>query len=134
MNGKYIVVKADGSIEIGAGEGKVPLAFMQEKVGGLIERIPLPFETTIDLWCDEEGWFFKKYKENVMVSDYLNRVWSSDDFIMGDVLILHIMGDVLILGHDGENTVWLTDEEADKILKSITGMGLVWYRCIENAK
>ena len=49
MNGKYIIVKADGSIAIGAGEGKVPLAFMQEKVGGLIERIPLPFETTIDL-------------------------------------------------------------------------------------
>ena len=103
MNGKYIVVKADGSIEIGAGEGKVSLAFMQEKVGRLIERIPLPFETTIDLWCDEEGWFFKKYKENVMVSDYLNRVWHCGDYY-------HIKGDVLILGHDGEDIVWLTDE------------------------
>ena len=116
MNGKYIVVKADGSIEIGAGEGKVPLAFMQEKVGGLIERIPLPFETTIDLWCDEEG-LFKEYKENVIVSNYLNRVWSSDDFF-------HINGDVLILGHDGENTVWLTDEEADKIFKALTGIAM----------
>ena len=130
MNGKYIVVKADGSIKIGAGEDKVSLAFMQEKVGGLIERIPLPFETTIDLWCDEEGWFFKKYKENVMASNYLNYVWNSNR----SVDYFHIKGDVLILGHDGENTVWLTDEEADKILKSITGMGLVWYRCIENAK
>ena len=126
MNGKYIVVNADGSIEIGAGEGKVPLAFMQEKVGGLIERIPLPFETTIDLWCDEEG-LFKDYKENEDVSDYLNYVWHRDNYY-------HIKGDVLILGHDDENTVWLTDEEANKILKSITGMGLVWYRCIENAK
>ena len=126
MNGKYIVVKADGSIEIGTGEGKVPLAFMQEKVGGLIERIPLPFETTIDLWCDDEG-LFKDYNENVMVSNYLNRVWNCGDYY-------YIKGDVLILGHDGEDTVWLTDEEADKILKSITGMGLVWYRCIENAK
>ena len=114
MNGKYIVVKADGSIEIGAGEGKVTLAFMQEKVGGLIERIPLPFETTIDLWCDDEG-LFKDYKENVMVSDYLNRVWSSDDFF-------HIMGDVLILGHDGENTVWLTDEEANWIYNELKGI------------
>ena len=129
MNGKYIVVKADGSIEIGAGEGKVSLAFMQEKVGGLIERIPLPFETTIDLWCDDEG-LFKDYKENEDVSDYLNYVWDSNR----SVDYFHIKGDVLILGHDGENTVWLTDEEADKILKSITGMGLVWYRCIENAK
>ena len=128
MNGKYIVVKADGSIEIGAGEGKVPLAFMQEKVGGLIERIPLPFETTIDLWCDDEG-LFKDYKENEYVSDYLNHVWHRDNYYH-----YHIKGDVLILGHDGENTVWLTDEEAEKILKSITGMGLVWYRCIENAK
>lgn len=126
MNGKYIVVKADGSIEIGAGEGKVPLAFMQEKVGGLIERIPLPFETTIDLWCDDE-WLFKDYKENEDVSDYLNYMWHRDNYY-------HIKGDVLILGHDDDNTVWLTDEEADKILKSITGMGLVWYRCIENAK
>ena len=114
MNGKYIVVKADGSIEIGAGEGKVSLAFMQEKVGGSIERIPLPFETTIDLWCDEEG-LFKDYKENEYVSDYLNRVWSSDDFF-------HIMGDVLILGHDGENTVWLTDEEANWIYNELKGI------------
>ena len=76
MNGKYIVVKADGTIEVGAGEGDVSLAFMQEKVGGLIERIPLPFETTIDLWCDEEG-LLKDYKENVDVSDYLNYVMQS---------------------------------------------------------
>ena len=126
MNGKYIVAKADGTIEVGAGEGDVSLAFMQEKVGGLIERIPLPFETTIDLWCDDEG-LFKDYKENEDVSNYLNYVWHRDNYY-------HIKGDVLILGHDDENTVWLTDEEADKILKEITGMGLVWYRCIENAK
>lgn len=126
MNGKYIVAKADGTIEVGAGEGDVSLAFMQEKVGGSIERIPLPFETTIDLWCDEEG-LLKDYKENEDVSDYLNYVWHRDNYY-------HIKGDVLILGHDDENTVWLTDEEANKILKSITGMGLVWYRCIENAK
>ena len=114
MNGKYIVVKADGSIEIGTGEGKVTLAFMQEKVGGLIERIPLPFETTIDLWCDEEG-LFKDYKENMMVSDYLNRVWDCGDFY-------HIMGDVLILGHDDGNTVWLTDEEANWIYNELNGI------------
>lgn len=126
MNGKYIVVKADGTIEVGTGEGDVSLAFMQEKVGGLIERIPLPFETTIDLWCDEEG-LFKDYKENEDVSDYLNYVWHRDNYY-------HIKGDVLILGHNDENTVWLTDEEANKILKAITGMGLVWYRCIKNAK
>ena len=126
MNGKYIVAKADGTIEVGAGEGDVSLAFMQEKVGGSIERIPLPFETTIDLWCDEEG-LFKDYKENEDVSDYLNFVWHRDDYY-------HIKGDVLILGHDDDNTVWLTDEEANKILKAITGMGLVSYRCIENAK
>ena len=126
MNGKYIVAKADGTIEVRAGEGDVSLAFMQEKVGGSIERIPLPFETTIDLWCDEEG-LFKDYKENEDVSDYLNYVWHRGDYY-------HIKGDVLILGHDDDNTVWLTDEEADKILKEITGMGLVWYRCIENAK
>ena len=70
MNGKYIIVKADGSIAIGAGEGKVTLAFMQEKVGGLIEKIPLPFETTIDLWCDEEG-LFKDYKENIGLTEAL---------------------------------------------------------------
>ena len=116
MNGKYIVVKADGSIEIGTGEGKVPLAFMQEKVGGLIERIPLPFETTIDLWCDDEG-LFKDYKENVMVSDYLNRVWNCGDYY-------HIMGDVLILGNDGADTVWLSDEEANKIFKALTGIAM----------
>ena len=114
MNGKYIVVKADGSIEIGAGEGKVSLAFMQKKVGGLIERIPLPFETTIDLWCDEEG-LFKDYKENVMVSNYLNRVWNcSDDY--------SINGDVLILGHDDDNTVWLTNEEVDWICNELNGI------------
>ena len=116
MNGKYIVAKADGSIEISAGEGKVSLAFMQEKVGGLIERIPLPFETTIDLWCDDEG-LFKDYNENVMVSNYLNRVWNCGDYY-------HIKGDVLILGHDGEDTVWLTDEEADKIFKALTGIAM----------
>ena len=114
MNGKYIVVKADGSIEIGAGEDKVPLAFMQEKVGGLIERIPLPFETTIDLWCDEEG-LFKDYKENVMVSNYLNRVWDCGDYY-------HINGDVLILGHEGENTVWLNKEEANWIWNELNGI------------
>ena len=114
MNGKYIVVKADGSIEIGAGEGKVPLAFMQEKVGGLIERIPLPFETTIDLWCDEEG-LFKDYNDNVMVSNYLNRVWHCDDHF-------HIKGDVLILGHEGEGTVWLTDDEANWIYNELNGI------------
>ena len=116
MNGKYIVVKADGSIEIGAGEGKVPLAFMQEKVGGLIERIPLPFETTIDLWCDDEG-LFKEYKENVIVSNYLNRVWDCGDYY-------HINGDVLIIGHDGdgEDTVWLTDEEANWIYNELNGI------------
>ena len=114
MNGKYIVVKADGSIEIGAGEGKVSLAFMQEKVGGLIERIPLPFETTIDLWCDDEG-LFKDYKENVMVSNYLNRVRNCGDYY-------HIKGDVLILGHDGEDTVWLTDEEANWIYNELNGI------------
>ena len=114
MNGKYIVVKADGSIEIGAGEGKVPLAFMQEKVGGLIERIPLPFETTIDFWCDEE-WLFKDYKENVKVSNYLNRVWHCDDYY-------HIKGNVLILGRDDENTVWLTDEEANWIYNELNGI------------
>ena len=116
MNGKYIVVKADGSIEIGAGEGKVPLAFMQEKVGGLIERIPLPFETTIDLWCDDEG-LFKEYKENVIVSNYLNRVWDCGDYY-------HIKGDVLIIGHDDDNTVWLSDEAADKIFKALTGIAM----------
>ena len=116
MNGKYIVAKADGTIEVGVGEGDVSLAFMQEKVGGLIERIPLPFETTIDLWCDEEG-LFKDYKENAMVSNYLNRVWNCGDYC-------HIKGDVLILGHDDENTVWLTDEEADKIFKSLTGIAM----------
>ena len=116
MKGKYIVAKADGSIEISAGEGKVSLAFMQEKVGGLIERIPLPFETTIDLWCDDEG-LFKDYNENVMVSNYLNRVWNCGDYY-------HIKGDVLILGHDGEDTVWLTDEEADKIFKALTGIAM----------
>ena len=115
MNGKYIIVKADGSIAIGAGEGKVPLAFMQEKVGGLIERIPLPFETTIDLWCDDEG-LFKDYKENVIVSNYLNRVWCGDYY--------HIKGDVLIIGHDDDNTVWLSDEAADKIFKALTGIAM----------
>ena len=114
MKGKYIVVKADGSITIGAGEGKVTLAFMQEKVGGLIERIPLPFETTIDLWCDDEG-LFKDYKENVMVSDYLNRVWHCGDYY-------HIKGDVLILGHDGEDVMWLTDEEANWIYNELNGI------------
>ena len=114
MNGKYIVVKADSSIEIGAGEDKVPLAFMQEKVGGLIERIPLPFETTIDLWCDDEG-LFKDYKENVMVSNYLNRVWHCGDYY-------HINGDVLILGHEGENTVWLNKEEANWIWNELNGI------------
>ena len=114
MNGKYIVVKADGSIEIGAGEDKVSLAFMQEKVGGLIERIPLPFETTIDLWCDDEG-LFKDYKENVMVSNYLNRVWHCGDYY-------HINGDVLILGHEGENTVWLNKEEANWIWNELNGI------------
>ena len=114
MNGKYIVVKADGSIEIGAGEDKVSLAFMQEKVGGFIERIPLPFETTIDLWCDEEG-LFKDYKENVNVSDYLNRVWDCGDYY-------HIKGDVLILCHDGENTVWLNEEEANRIYNELNGI------------
>ena len=113
MNGKYIVVKEDGSIEIGAGEGKVPLAFMQEKVGGSIERIPLPFETTIDLWCDDEG-LFKDYKENVIVSNYLNRVWRGDYY--------HIKGDVLILGHDGEDTVWLNKEEANWIWNELNGI------------
>lgn len=114
MNGKYIVAKADGTIEIGSGEGDVSLAFMQDKVGGSIERIPLPFETTIDLWCDEEG-LFKYYKKNVMVSDYLNRVWNcSDDY--------SINGDVLILGHDCENTVWLTDEEANWIYNELNGI------------
>lgn len=112
MKGKYIVVKADGSIEIGAGEGKVPLAFMQEKVGGLIERIPLPFETTIDLWCDDEG---LDYKENVMVSNYLNRVWHCGDYY-------HIKGNVLILGHDGEDTVWLNKEEANWIWNELKGI------------
>ena len=114
MNGKYIVVKADGSIEIGAGEDKVPIAFMQEKVGGLIERIPLPFETTIDLWCDDEG-LFKDYNENVMVSNYLNRVWNCGDYY-------HIKGDVLILGHDDGNTVWLTDEESNLIYNELNGI------------
>ena len=114
MNGKYIVVKADGSIEIGAGEDKVPLAFMQEKVGGLIERIPLPFETTIDLWCDDEG-LFKDYKENVMVSNYLNCVWNCGDYY-------HIKGDVLILGHDGPDTVWLNKEEANFIWNELNGI------------
>ena len=114
MNGKYIVVKADGSIEIGAGEGKVTLAFMQEKVGGLIERIPLPFETTIDLWCDEEG-LFKDYKENEYVSDYLNHVWNCGDYY-------HINGDVLILGHDCEKTVWLNEEEANWIYNELNGI------------
>ena len=115
MNGKYIIVKADGSIAIGAGEGKVPLAFMQEKVGGSIERIPLPFETTIDLWCDDEG-LFKDYKENVIVSNYLNRVWRGDYY--------HIKGDVLIIRHDDDNTVWLSDEAADKIFKALTGIAM----------
>ena len=110
MNGKYIVVKADGTIDIGTGEGDVSLAFMQEKVGGLIERIPLPFETTIDLWCDDEG-LFKDYKENVKVSNYLHRVWHGDYY--------HIKGDVLILGHDDDNTVWLTNEEVDWICKEL---------------
>ena len=114
MNGKYIVVKADGSIEIGSGEGDVSLAFMQEKVGGSIERIPLPFETTIDLWCDEEG-LFKDYKENEYVSNYLNRVWHCGDYY-------HIKGDVLILGHEDENTVWLTDEEANLIYNELNGI------------
>ena len=114
MNGKYIVVKADGSIEIGAGEGDVSLAFMQEKVGGLIERIPLPFETTIDLWCDDEG-LFKDYKENARVSSYLNRVWHCGDYY-------HIKGDVLILGHDGEDVMWLTDEEANWIYNELNGI------------
>ena len=113
MNGKYIVVKADGSIEVGAGEGDVSLAFMQEKVGGSIERIPLPFETTIDLWCDEEG-LFKDYKENEYVSDYLNRVWHGNYY--------HIKGDVLILGHDGEDTVWLNKEEANWIWNELNGI------------
>ena len=113
MNWKYIVVKADGSIEVGAGEGDVSLAFMQEKVGGSIERIPLPFETTIDLWCDEEG-LFKDYKENEYVSDYLNRVWDGNYY--------HIKGDVLILGHDGEDTVWLNKEEANWIWNELNGI------------
>ena len=108
MKGKYIVVKADGSIEIGAGEGKVPLAFMQEKVGGLIER------TTIDLWYDDEG-LFKDYNENVMVSNYLNRVWNCGDYY-------HIKGDVLILGHDSEDTVWLNKEEANWIWNELNGI------------
>ena len=116
MNGKYIVAKADGTIMTSTGEGKVSLAFMQKKVGGLIERIPLPFETTIDLWCDDEG-LFKDYKENVMVSNYLNRVWHCGDYY-------HIKGDVLILGHDNEDTVWLSDEEADTIFKALTSIAM----------
>lgn len=114
MNGKYIVVKSDGSIEIGAGEGNVKLDFMQEKVGGLITSIPLPFETIMDLWCDDE-YLFKDYKENVIVNNYLNRVWHCDDFY-------HIKGNVLILGHDGEYTVWLTDEEANWIYNELNGI------------
>ena len=114
MNGKYIVAKADGTIEVGAGEGDVSLAFMQEKVGGSIERIPLPFETTIDLWCDDEG-LFKDYNDNVIVSNYLNRVWHCGDYY-------HVKGDVLILGHDDENTVWLTDEESNLIYNELNGI------------
>ena len=113
MNGKYIVAKADGTIMTSTGEGKVSLAFMQERVGGSIERIPLPFETTIDLWCDEEG-LFKDYKGNVIVSNYLNRVWHGNYY--------HIKGDVLILGHDDGNTVWLTDEEANWIYNELNGI------------
>ena len=113
MNGKYIVVKADGSIEIGSGEGDVSLAFMQEKVGGPIERIPLPFETTIDLLFDFEV-LFKDYKFNLIFSNYLNRVWHGNYY--------HIKGDVLILGHDGEDTVWLNKEEANWIWNELNGI------------
>lgn len=115
--GKYIVVKANGQIEIGEGSGDVPLEFMQKKVGGYIERIPLPYDSSVDLWCDEEG-LFKGYQTNVIVSNYLNHVWHSGDYYC-------IMGDVLILGHDNEETVWLTNEDADKIFKALTGIKIV---------
>lgn len=53
-----------------------------------------------------------------MVSNYLNRVWNSNR--SGDYF--HIKVDVLILGHDGENTVWLNDEEANWIYNELNGI------------
>lgn len=114
MDGKYIVVKANGQIEIGEGSGDVPLEFMQKKVGGYIERIPLPYESSVDLWCDEEG-LFKDYQKNVIVSDYLNHIWKCGNYY-------NIMGDVLILAHEAEDSEWLKDDEADRLFKMLTGL------------
>lgn len=102
--GYYAVVKANGDFIVREGDASkhVPLKFMQDVVGGYIERVRNG-NCPLDYWVDEEG----SLKEKP-----INCVASAMTYVDNDCRIRQtIFGDMLILAHDGENTRFLTKDE-----------------------
>lgn len=102
--GYWIVIKANGDFIAGVGDASkdVLLKFMQEKVGGYIERVHNG-NCPLDYWVDEEGAIKEKP---------INHVASAMTYADNDGRIRQtIFGDMLILAHDGENTHFLTKDE-----------------------
>lgn len=107
MSGYAILISANGQVdtmEVAA----VDLEFMQEQVGGYIERVTLDHvapanqpPVPVDLYVDEEG-LLKSLPQNGVAS-LLGRQF------------LH--GPCLIVGNDGPDNPPLTEDQRDKIIE-----------------
>lgn len=105
-NRKYIVkVKTDGTVEREEFRAGDSLKQMQEAVGGLIERLPVPtdpFDSGYDIFINEEG-LMLELTQNVAVT----KLWIA----YGGPTPIY--GDAVVVGHDGEGgTVGLSENEA----------------------
>lgn len=115
--GYYAVVKANGDLIVREGDASkhVPLKFMQDVVGGYIERVRNG-NCPLDYWVDEEGAIKEKP---------INYVASAMTYVDNDFRIRQtIFGDMLILAHDGENTRFLTKDECEMVKKHYLKMAV----------
>lgn len=127
--GYYAIIKANGDLFVGEGDASkhVPLEFMQEKVGGHIERVHNG-DCPVDYWVDEEGALKDKrvnyIASGIVFADNCCRVEQD------------IFGDMLVLAHEGENTRFLTEEECDMIRDHYLTMAAIYIKfiCEKNNK
>lgn len=110
---KVFVIHAEDGVSFGEEAlEEITLEYLQEKVGGWVQAVPMIGELSgLTLWVNEEGKF-----SDLPLNELATAVWElsygETDFIVGNAILT--AGE----GYDGE-TLGLTSEQLDTIMEVV---------------
>ena len=121
MSAKYIRIDTSGTVDVLDGVGEKPsLEWMQEKVGGYVERVVIPKceADMIDMYGDEEALIKEDSVYNRVASIFANRALV---YTPADCYEYNLFGAFVLVGYnenkDGDmEWCWLTDSQVSAVL------------------